>query len=375
MDRFLRGLIIDLEGRAAALKTRLEAIDTDEKLELREHALLAYQYLEGVRRNAARLARDPALGDARLAKNQIQLYKRWSEIVSLVEWYPIPFIERYNEEDKSLTQLCRLLAEEVRWPLPLPVVANPSNQYYWTKPEFNLIAVPVNEGFNLLALPDLCHEMGHILLLHHRNELAGDFLADLASYFQEERHRIDREQRPPAYKELIGTLFALWNDVWVWEFASDMVATYLIGPPFGWQHLRLCASLGSSAYFPSFGDVAEHPADEARMRGIQSVLQHFSSTSQEKDIKRLWKLYLESTGDREPQDYSICYPQHLIERLAENVVSGCEGLGIKKFDERTGNAVEIVASIEEGWAQFLARPDEYHAWQREALATIRRELR
>lgn len=43
----------------------------------------------------------------------------------------------------------------------------------------------------------------------------------------EERPRIDREQRPPAYKELIDDLFALWKDVWVWEFASDMVATYL----------------------------------------------------------------------------------------------------------------------------------------------------
>jgi hypothetical protein len=273
MDRFLRGLLIDLERRATALKERVGAIDTDTKLELREHALLAYQYLEIVRRNAKQLVQDPVLGTPQLMKNQIQLYKRWSEIVSLVEWYLIPFIERYSEEDQSLTRLCHKLAREVRWPLPLPVVARFSNQYFWTKPEFNIIAVPTEEGSNLLTLPDLGHEMGHILLLHHRDELAGDFINDLAAHFQAERQRIDSEQRPPAYKELFENLFALWNDIWIWEFASDMVATYLIGPPFGWQHLRLCASLGGSVYYPSLGEVAEHPADEARMQGILRVLQ------------------------------------------------------------------------------------------------------
>lgn len=371
MDRFLRGLLIDLERRATALKERVGAIDTDTKLELREHALLAYQYLEIVRRNVAQLVLDPVLGNPQLMKNQIQLYKRWSEIVSLVEWYLIPFIERYSEEDQSLTRLCHRLAREVRWSLPLPVVARFSNQYFWTKPEFNIIAVPTEEGSNLLTLPDLGHEMGHILLLHHRDELVGDFINDLAVHFQAERQRIDSEQRPPAYKELFEGLFALWNDVWVWEFASDMVATYLIGPPFGWQHLRLCASLGGFAYYPSLGDVAEHPADEARMQGICSVLQHCDSRQQEIDIRRLWGQYLSFTGDGEPQDYFICYPKHLFERLAENVIRGCKSLGLKRFDERTGDPVEIVSLIEQGWTLFLQRPDEYIAWEHETLVALR----
>ena len=373
MQGFLRGLLIDLQRRATALEERVEAIDTEDKLELREHALLAYQYLELVRRSAAQLVRDPALGNPQLIKNQIQLYKRWSEIASLVEWYPIPFIERYSEADRSLTRLCHILAREVRWPLSLPVVGSFSTQYFWTKPEFNIIAVPTGQGFDLLTFPDLCHEMGHILLLNYADEFAGDFLAELTVHFQEQRQRMDDEQRPPAYQELIEALSALWSDMWVWEFASDMIATYLVGPPYGWQHLRLCASLGGSAYFPSLGEIAEHPADEARMQGIRSVLRLCDSKQGENDIARLWKQYLGFIGEGEPPDYSVCYPGHLIERLAANVIRGCEKLGLKRFDERTGDPIEIVSIIEEGWAQFLQRPDEYSAWERETLAILSRE--
>lgn len=370
MDRFLRSLLNDLVRRAAALEERVEAIDTDENLELRELALLAYQYLERVRRNADQLARDPTLGNPQLVKNQIQLYKRWSEILSLVEWYPVPFIERYNERDRKLTALCRRLAGEVRWPLPLPVVAGFSTQYFWTKPEFNLIAVPADEGSNLLTLPDLCHELGHILLLYYREALVGDFLEDLAGYFQKERQKIDTQQRSPAHKQLIEDLFALWNDVWIWEFASDMVAVYLVGAPYGWQHLRLYASLGASAYFPSLGDFAEHPADEARMRGILSVLRQVGSEQWENEVRLLWEQYLSILGEDEPQDYALCYPPHLIERLAANVVTGCEGVGLNKFTDREDSSQGIVSLIDEGWKLFLQNPQVYNAWQRKALAAV-----
>jgi hypothetical protein len=109
------------------------------------------------------------------------------------------------------------------------------------------------------------------------------------------------------------------------------------------------------------------------MQGIRSVLRHCGSKQGENDIARLWKQYLGFIGEGEPPDYSVCYPGHLIERLAANVIRGCEKLGLKRFDERTGDPIEIVSIIEEGWAQFLQRPDEYSAWERETLAILSRE--
>jgi hypothetical protein len=61
----------------------------------------------------------------------------------------------------------------------------------------------------------------------------------------------------------------------------------------------------------------------------------------------------------------------LIGSLAENVIRGCENLGLKRFDERTEKPVEIVSLIEQGWTLFLQRPDEYIAWEREALVALR----
>ena len=64
---------------------------------------------------------------------------------------------------------------------------------------------------------------------------------------------------------------------------------------------------------------------------------------------------------RPPVDYSVCYPGHLIEHLAENVIRGCERLGLKKFDERTGHSVEVVSLMETG------TPDTHQSVYREHL--------
>lgn len=109
------------------------------------------------------------------------------------------------------------------------------------------------------------------------------------------------------------------------------------------------------------------------MQGIRSVLRQCGSKQQENDIARLWQQYLSFIGEGEPQDYSACYRGHLIERLAANVIRGCEKLGLKRFDKRTGDPVEIVSIIEESWAQFIRRPDEYSAWERETFAILSRE--
>lgn len=138
-----------------------------------------------------------------------------------------------QRERSRLTRLCHRLAEQVRWPLPAPLVTAISSQYYWTQPVFNVICVPTAEETTLLGLPDLCHELAHVLFLHHETILLGDFIQLLAAYIAQERQQVDAHQRPPEYRALYDYLFTQWRDAWVQEFVSDMVATYLVGLAFG----------------------------------------------------------------------------------------------------------------------------------------------
>src|SRR5262249_14455318 len=126
MERLLHGLLTDLERRCGALRARLAAITAD--ADVRDHALMAYQTIEKVRRDVVALLADPAFGAPALLANHLQRYKRLSEMAMLVESYPLLFVERYNESDRRLTRLCRRLVDQIGWRLALPIVGGFSIQ-------------------------------------------------------------------------------------------------------------------------------------------------------------------------------------------------------------------------------------------------------
>ncbi len=334
----------------------------------------AYQEVERIRRRVAQLLVDPSLGSPLLLPNHLQLYKRWNERVRVVESYPFLFVERYAESDRRITRFCQRLTEQVGWPLPAPLVATFSHQYYWTVAEFNLICAPGIEGTMLLSQPDLCHELGHVLLLAYKALFVEVFLHALEHYILEEQRRVDTEQRPLQYRSLYDLLLMQWKDAWVLEFVADMVATYLVGPAFGWQHLRLCTGNSQAVYYPGLNDMAEHPADEARLRGIIAVLEQMGASEAVDRVQALWDHYLAVCGETLPPDYEVCYPQVLIEALAQRTVEVCRTLSLQGFDAPGTSGGNIPSLLNEAWERFLADPQTYADWERSQLETLWRDL-
>lgn len=367
MERFLEGLLRDLAKRCEVVKERLSAAPADP--EVSDRALGAYQVVEQVRREVNSLLGSPGLSSPQLVPNHLQLYKRWYERVALAEYYPLPFIERYGEHDRRLTQFCRRAAGEIGWTLPVPLVAAFSHQYFWTNPFFSLVNIPAVEGTSLLGMPDLFHELGHILLLHNHRDLLGDFLNEVALYIDSERARVDAAQRPPEYREKYDLLFVQWREEWVWEFASDMIATYIVGDAFGWQHLRLCASLSHPPYFPTLGEVAEHPADSARLSGVIAALRELDQSTD--SLNKAWDDYMAVLGEARPPDYDLCYPESLLQSLARRVVGGCSSLGLKAIGDDQSTIVRLIG---EAWERFRSAPEEYERWERDALLRVWEDL-
>jgi len=361
VEEFLPGLLRQLARRCASLRDRLAALPADP--EVRDHAIGAYQAVETIRREVEQLLADPSLGVLALLPNHLQLYKRWSELAMLVESYPLPFVERFADPDRRLTRLARRLTQQVAWPHAPPLVAAFSTQYYWTLAAFDLVCTPAAETMTLLGLPDLCHELGHILLLRDEVVLLGDFLQELISYVDAEQRRVAAQQRPREYMALYDHLFVQWRDRWLREFVSDMVATFLVGPAFGWQHVRLCAGQSQSAFHPTLGEGAEHPADEARLRGIVAVLAVMGQGDAGTAVADLWQHFLRVKGEPVAPDYGVCYPPTLLESLAGRVVAGCRTLGLRGFDAAGDPADDVVALINEAWRRFLSDPAAFAAWE------------
>ncbi len=370
MDAFLRGILRDIERRAEVLRDRIAAIPADP--DLGDYSLSSYRLAEAVRRTASSLLDDSSLGVPSLLVNHLRTAQDLERRSKLIESYFVPFLERYGDTDRRVTRLCRRLAEQVRWPLSPPLVLTFSSQYYWTVGAFNLISAPAAEGSSLLRLPDLCHEMAHILYEHNRTQLTSDFVQELANYVEQERKRATRGQRPREYLRLYDPLFAQWRDAWLVEFVADMIATYLVGTAFGWQHVRLCSGEGQAVYRPALGEASTHPADEARLRGVLAVLSRMGSSGGPK-IKALWDSYLMVHGEVRPADYDICYPQLLLESLADYVIVGCQALGLRAFHETNipGNPhPDIPCLIMEGWDRFLENADAYAAWEKTCLGEV-----
>jgi hypothetical protein len=155
-----------------------------------------------------------------------------------------------------------------------------------------------------------------------------------------------------------------------------MVATYLVGPAFGWQHVRLCAGRGQDAYHPTLGGTVEHPADEARLRGMLAVLELMGAPEASAQVGALWHGYLAISGETRPADYEVCYPQELIESLARYTVEGCRTLGLRGFDQIVDppRANDIPALLGKAWERFLTDPQAYADWERQRLQRLWQEL-
>jgi hypothetical protein len=372
VERFLHGLLQDLERRCSTLRDRLATIPVDQ--EVRSYAMSTYQEAERIRRRVAQLLADPSLSSPLLLSNHLQLYKRLNERVRVIESFPFLFVERYAEPDRRITRFCQRLTEQIGWPLSAPLVATFSHQYYWTVAEFNLVCTPGIEGMLLLSQPDLCHELGHILLLAYKALFLEDFLHILEHYILEEQRRVDTGQRPLQYRPLYEVLLMQWKDAWVLEFVADMIATYLVGPAFGWQHLRLCTGNSRTVYYPGLSDIAEHPADEARFRGIIAVLEQIGALEAVDRIQTLWDNYLAACGETLPPDYEVCYPQTLIEALAQRTIEVCRTLSLRSFNASNSTGGNIPSLLNEAWERFLNDPQAYADWERSQLEMLWRDL-
>ncbi|MEW6001196.1 MAG: hypothetical protein AB1638_00885 [Nitrospirota bacterium] len=358
MDQFLQGLLIDLLSRCDVLRLLVSKESYHE--DVREYIGEIIERLEKITIEAQQILKDPAFGALQLLQNHLQDYNRLVERLHFIESFPVPFVTRYNKTDQKITRFCKLLVKEINYPLPPPLIACFSNQYYWTKPDFNLICSSTLESDFLLGLPDLCHELGHILLYKYEDRLLTKFLEELKDYIRAEIQRVKREQKPNRYIEGYMHLFEQWKDRWVKEFISDMIATYITGPAFGWQHLRLCAGMTRNIYYPGFYEGAIHPSDESRMRGIFAMMRLLKIGNNKMEEK--WNHYKSIAGNIEPQEYRLCYPDQLIESLAKYTYKACQEIQLKSYIQQSSTSVQkssIVLILNNAWEYFLNVPEHY----------------
>ena len=121
--------------------------------------------LRNIQNKTLNLQTSDMIRDRRLWRDAYYEYQDIAREIALIEQFAIPTLIRYNDTDHLASCLVAQLANEIGFPKELlPIATTASNQYYWAKPELGVIAMPIGDAAGLLGLPDLIHEMGHILL-------------------------------------------------------------------------------------------------------------------------------------------------------------------------------------------------------------------
>lgn len=356
------------------MQSRLTALPTDP--DVNDHAVFLYAEIESQRREIDQLLTDPALGQPALRPNHLAMYKGWKQRLDLVEARILPVLERFSAEDRRMTRLSRELMLNVAWPSAHtpPIVGALSAEYYGSVPLFRVVYVPAAEGSGLLGIPDICHELAHLLYYAETATLLGTFPNELSAYFVSEKARVAAGQRPPEYGRLYDVAAREWVRHWAVEFVCDMVAVYAVGAPYAWQHLRLCVGGRNAAFTPSLGQRGSHPADAARMHGILAMLRGMGAGADADEVERVWNEYLIVAAEARPTEFDLCYPPTVIESLANQVRTACMSLHMRPFTAAGAPAVDIPGLLMEAWRHFRAYPATYRVWEEGQLAPLWKRL-
>jgi hypothetical protein len=323
----------------------------------------------GVRSEAQALLREK-LEDPSMAAHHYQVYLHYNRILLSCEHFDLPVIQRWGEDDRQITEMCWSLLDQVGWTFEHPHVSAFSNDYYWALPPRNIIGVPANEHERLLGIGDLAHELGHLVVASEETVLV--LVRDTLERVNEHVRRA--AAAPPIGlanpDEFFTEMNTCWRE-WVQELICDAFATYLTGPAYALQNLRLCCMRKLLAGVFQIPYREEHPSDDARMQVALHVLRALQLEGDAASVDERWQEMLDVVGVVPDDEYTIVYPDELLRVTAYNVHAGCQELGLRAYDPEITRDCDVARLANVAWEQLLAQPESYAEWETQATARCR----
>jgi hypothetical protein len=323
-----------------------------------------------------------ATGDTWIApENQPERLRQFRRLIrglDIIETVCIAALERANlKSDLHLNRLVERIRQEIRYPLPPPVVAPLSQAYFRTWPDFHLMLVPLSEGDFLLHLPDIYHELGHPLFYERYDPKIKPFsdalleaVDEITTYIEGELDKENRRGGPERLRYYLELWLVCWLRGWAEEFFCDLFAVCTLGPAFVWSHFHLAATRGEDPYEVPLGTrVISHPADGARMSAMLEELTLIGFSQEAAQIEGRWNLFVAATQTQIEPEYLRCFPGHLMRMLAQKALQGVEGMKCRVAAPETKDFVHRV--FNGAWAEFWRDPVGYVSWEKEAVESLK----
>jgi hypothetical protein len=366
LDNYFMGTVAQLEKRARLLRGKIPRNlprDYDTLAQTCRSKLDAY--LKRIRA----LRDDPKFKKSRYQPERVRLLRRAIAEMDMLESVGIAALDRAKEDDHYLNVLLGRITSEIRYPYITPVVTTLSQQYFCTFDDLNLLCVPLLEGQFLLHLPDLYHELAHPLLLVEDDPVIEPLqkamykgMRDALTYIDDELAKDYRGRGPQRPAFLLTRWRGLWIRYWLTEFFCDLFAIYTLGPAYAWSHLHLVIKRGGD---PFDFTTSSHPADAARMTMMLRALSITVFQEDAKSVRTHWHTLLKSIDVKPEPEFRRCYPDALLEGLAQYAYEGVKDIGSRIATPETKDGIHTL--LNEAWAEFWRNPTGFTAWEEEAV--------
>ena len=376
MIEFLNGIYHDLLSRVDRVKSILQNGDFDD--ELRETFLTkTVDLLDELSSEIQHVIDSGDLELDFIVNNNLIRYNRFNQAFQAIELYRYRVIEKYGVAERYFNKKIERIYNEIEnfSQLP-PIITTISNseEYYWAHPLYEIIAVPSGEEKNLLNLPDLYHEVGHLIFKQYSDSLVGSLIDEISKYFAAQKQLAVDQNKSGKLIDLLKEIEANWKNGWIEEFTCDIIGTYLVGPAYGWTNLKLTTN---STYFNAvYSPSVSHPSDDSRNKAILKTLNLLGYGHDDIQVlEKSWKDFQSHISDDYPEYYDYYFPEELIEKLVQNVVQGCKDIALRSHLEQIEKFDRPISQIlNEAW--FIARnkPQEFSEWEKKTIQEIDESL-
>lgn len=374
MIAFIKGLYHDLHCRVQRMIAILKSNTYHEDIQ-KAYVPKTIEYLEDLQSLLQNKMSGVDLDIDILANNNLYEFNELNEAFQTIELYRFEVITNYGAPEIYFNKKIARIYEEIRHLGIPPIITTISNSenYYWAHPVFEIIALPYGEEHNLLNLPDLYHEIGHLICKQYPNIVDAAFSPQLSAYFDAEIDRSYDEKTNNHYVPFFTEKLKNWNEFWIEEFTCDLIATYLCGPAFAWANMKMSAlSNGSNDIFT---DSQSHPSDEARMRSVFLMLEKTGFGKECAEIKQSWNEFLFHTNNTKDPDYKYIFPEHLIQALTDIVYNYCKQIDLASYSEQINtHKTPIGKIVNDAWQQLFYNPDTFEAEQIKLIEAIKASL-
>ena len=375
IKRYLDAAITQSLRRSSVLKKKIP--NPAVPRELMSLQSTCEQKLDEVASRLRYLLEDKLINQDQFSKERIRFFRRYTEDLDELE-LGVSALIRANEDDVFMNRLVFKIHQEINYPIYPPVVSCISKDYFWINTRLRLLAVPPVEADFLLHMPDLYHEMAHMILSETSNpkteplrESLSDFYMDVEAYFQ---NKIEENRKLTGPKEYFEQILMNLRDSWIMHWAPeifcDLYAVATLGPAYAWSHFHLSASKCPNPFRVNVQGLMSHPPDHARMETLLVALRQLGYTSASDEITKRWTELLNLNGARIDGDYRKACPEHLLEKSVDHALTGVKGIRANTKEDMDKECVGYL--LNEAWRTFWQSPADYPENEARLIVRLRK---